>query len=196
SCPSAAPAYADVGHCTEVWLLNNRTDAATWLLSGDPFPTLEVLDKQFLNGLNGLKKERNDRRRSAPPTAINVKKTGENIEKNWRRPDLWKIHQDNTLAHSALSVKSFFCKKYGITVLENPPYSLDLASCDFLFPKVKSALKGTRFESVEAVKVKATVLNQPTETDFQHCFQQWKSLWGSVEIAKGSTLKAKRCYLQ
>jgi len=40
---------------------------------------------------------------------------------------------------------------------------------------VKSALKGTRFESVEAVEAKATdVLNQLTEEDFQHCFQQWK----------------------
>ncbi|KAJ8946232.1 hypothetical protein NQ318_013043 [Aromia moschata] len=38
-------------------------------------------------------------------------------------------------------------------------------------------LKGTRFESVEAVKAKATeVLNQLTEADFQHCSQQWKSL--------------------
>ncbi|KAJ8934087.1 hypothetical protein NQ318_003628, partial [Aromia moschata] len=37
-------------------------------------------------------------------------------------------------------------------------------------------LKGTRFESVEAVKAKATgVLNQLTEADFQHHFQQWKS---------------------
>ncbi|KAJ8937539.1 hypothetical protein NQ318_022963 [Aromia moschata] len=37
-------------------------------------------------------------------------------------------------------------------------------------------LKGTRFESVEAIKAKATeVLNQLTEADFQHCFQQMKS---------------------
>ncbi|KAJ8943039.1 hypothetical protein NQ318_022583 [Aromia moschata] len=36
-------------------------------------------------------------------------------------------------------------------------------------------LKGTRFESVEVVKAKATeVLNQLTDADFQHCFQQWK----------------------
>ncbi|KAJ8937083.1 hypothetical protein NQ318_017672 [Aromia moschata] len=32
-------------------------------------------------------------------------------------------------------------------------------------------LKGTRFESLEAFKAKATnVLNQLTKTDFQHCF--------------------------
>ncbi|KAJ8948492.1 hypothetical protein NQ318_000029, partial [Aromia moschata] len=41
---------------------------------------------------------------------------------------------------------------------------------------VKSALKGTRFECVEAIKAKAMKgLNQLTEADFQHCFQQWRS---------------------
>ncbi|KAJ8938927.1 hypothetical protein NQ318_011689 [Aromia moschata] len=36
----------------------------------------------------------------------------------------------------------------------------------------KMTLKGTIFESVEAVKAKPTeVLNQLTEADFQHCFQ-------------------------
>ena len=45
----------------------------------------------------------------------------------------------------------------------------------FLFPKIKSALKGTRFESVDAVKAKATqLLNSITQDDLQHCFQQWK----------------------
>ncbi|KAJ8938595.1 hypothetical protein NQ318_020857 [Aromia moschata] len=37
-------------------------------------------------------------------------------------------------------------------------------------------LKATRFESVEAIKAKATeVRNQLTEAAFQHSFQQWKS---------------------
>ncbi|GFX43394.1 protein GVQW3 [Trichonephila clavipes] len=40
---------------------------------------------------------------------------------------------------------------------------------------VKSALKGTRFESVEAVKEKAArLLKELTKDDFQHCFQQWE----------------------
>ncbi|GFV69830.1 FLJ37770-like protein, partial [Trichonephila clavipes] len=44
-----------------------------------------------------------------------------------------------------------------------------------LLEKVKSALKGTRFESVEAVKEKmARVLKELTKDDFQHCFRQWK----------------------
>jgi hypothetical protein len=63
-----------------------------------------------------------------------------------------------------------------ITVMEHAPYSTDLVPCDFfLFPKIKSALKGTRFESVDAVKAKATqLLNSITQDDLQHCFQQWK----------------------
>ena len=51
-----------------------------------------------------------------------------------------------------------------------------VAPCNFfLFPKIKSALKATRFESVDAVKAKATqLLNSITQDDLQHCFQQWK----------------------
>ena len=92
-----------------------------------------------------------------------------------RRPDMWKnaswiLHYDN-----ALSVKRYLAKN-NIPVMEHPPYSPDIAPCDFfLFPKIKSALKGTRFESVDAVKAKATqLLNSLTHDDLQHCFQQWK----------------------
>jgi hypothetical protein len=64
-----------------------------------------------------------------------------------KRSDLWKkswiLHQDKAPAHNALTVKQFLAKKC-ILVLQHPLYSLDFASCDFyLFPKVKSALKGT-----------------------------------------------------
>jgi len=45
----------------------------------------------------------------------------------------------------------------------------------FLFPKIKSALKGIMFEPVDAVEAKATeLMNKVSEDDLQHCFQQWK----------------------
>ncbi|KAJ8938949.1 hypothetical protein NQ318_016013 [Aromia moschata] len=50
----------------------------------------------------------------------------------------------------------------------------------------------------KAVKAKATeVLDQLTEADSQDCFQQWKSRMERcrVEIAKASTLKAKKLLL-
>jgi len=94
-----------------------------------------------------------------------------------RRPDMWKnaswiLHHDNAPAHNTLSVKRYLTKN-NIPVMEYPPYSPDLAPCDFfLFPKKKSALKGTRFDSVDAVKTKATqLLNSLTQNDLKHCFQ-------------------------
>ena len=92
---------------------------------------------------------------------------------------MWKnalrIHHDNAPAQNTLSVKWYLAKN-NIPVMEHPPYSPHLAPCDFfLFPKIKSALKGTRFESVDAAKAKATqLLNSLTQDDLQHCFQQWK----------------------
>ncbi|KAJ8960247.1 hypothetical protein NQ318_003972 [Aromia moschata] len=48
-------------------------------------------------------------------------------------------------------------------------------------------LKGTRFESVKAVKAKATeVLNQLRDADFQHCFQQWKSRMERCRSPRGT----------
>ena len=97
-----------------------------------------------------------------------------------RRPEMWKngawvLHQDNAPAHNALSV-NMFLTKHTITVLEHPPYSPDLAPCDFfLFPKIQSALKGTRFKYIDAVKAKAIeLMNKLSEDDLQRCFQQWK----------------------
>ncbi|KAJ8950203.1 hypothetical protein NQ318_003194 [Aromia moschata] len=85
---------------------------------------------------------------------------------------LWILHQDNAPAHNVLSVKRYL----GPPVLEHAPYSPDVAPCDFfLFPKIKSALKRTRFESMEEVKRKsAELLNALTKEDFQHCLDQWE----------------------
>ncbi|KAJ8948185.1 hypothetical protein NQ318_010458 [Aromia moschata] len=54
-------------------------------------------------------------------------------------------------------------------------------------------LKGTKFESVEAVKAKATeVLNQLTEADFQHCFQQWKSRMKLYRDRQGEYIEGEK----
>ncbi|VVC33042.1 Transposase, type 1 [Cinara cedri] len=96
-------------------------------------------------------------------------------DKNYAPTYSWILHQDNAPAHNALSVKQYLAGKR-TPVLEHAPYSPDLAPCDFiLFPKMKSALKGTRSESMEAVKQKtAELLKALTNEDFQHCFDQWK----------------------
>ena len=65
----------------------------------------------------------------------------------------------------------------GTPVREHVPYSPDLAPCDFfLFLKIKSALKGIRFESMEDVKRKSSeLLKALTKEDFHHRFERWKN---------------------
>jgi len=62
-----------------------------------------------------------------------------------RRPDMWKngswvLHQDNVLAHNALSVKTFLTK-HKITIMGHSPYSPDLAPCDFFISKHQVCIK-------------------------------------------------------
>ena len=64
----------------------------------------------------------------------------------------WVLHHDNAPAHTALSIREFLAKK-NIPILPHPPYSPDLAPCDFyLFPKLKSNLKGHHFRTMENIQ--------------------------------------------
>jgi transposase len=59
------------------------------------------------------------------------------------------FHQDNAPAHRSL-VAAPKLMKLGYALLPHPPYSPDLAPCDFfLFPNMKKWLGGKRFASNE-----------------------------------------------
>jgi histone-lysine N-methyltransferase SETMAR len=89
-----------------------------------------------------------------------------------RRPELWPnawiSYHDNALTHNALSVREFLAKK-SIMKLDHPPYSPDLAPCDFwLFPKLKTALKGHRFSDIADFQGHVmTILQIIPEEEFQ-----------------------------
>ena len=59
----------------------------------------------------------------------------------WQNGD-WILHHDNAPAHTSHLVHQSLAK-HGTAQLQQPPYSPDLASCDFfLFPRLKKVLKG------------------------------------------------------
>jgi hypothetical protein len=63
----------------------------------------------------------------------------------------------------------------GISAMDHLPYSPDLVPDDFwLFPKLKSVLKGKRFSDVEDINssVKKILTDIPVQ-DFKNCFEQW-----------------------
>jgi hypothetical protein len=57
--------------------------------------------------------------------------------------------------------------------MEHPPYSPNLAAADFyLFPQLKSALKGRRFCDVtEIIKNVTEELKRLSQNGFQECFR-------------------------
>jgi hypothetical protein len=59
--------------------------------------------------------------------------------------------------------------------MDHPAYSPKLAPCDiWLFPKLKSALKGQRFADIPDIQRNVTTLLRGVpENDFQDCFRQW-----------------------
>ena len=60
----------------------------------------------------------------------------------------WALHHDNAPAHTAHSIQVFLAS-HCIPVVQQPPYSPDMAPCDFwLSPQLKTVLKGTRFEDI------------------------------------------------
>ena len=68
-----------------------------------------------------------------------------------------------------------FLAEHETKVIAQPPYSPDLAPCDFfLFPKLKYPLQGTRHESIEAIKGNSLkeLKAIPTET-YKKCMKNW-----------------------
>jgi hypothetical protein len=65
-----------------------------------------------------------------------------------------------------------FLVKYKMAVIPHPPYSPDLAPCEFfLFPKTNLMLKGHRFDTNQEIETESQrVLDTLTEKDFQEAF--------------------------
>jgi len=56
------------------------------------------------------------------------------------------LHHDNAPAHASLLIRSYRAK-HKTSVVPHPPYSPDF----FLFPKLKTTLKGRRFQTTEEI---------------------------------------------
>jgi histone-lysine N-methyltransferase SETMAR len=68
----------------------------------------------------------------------------------------WFLFPDNARPHTAISIKQFSAKQ-GVPELNHPPYSPDLSPPDsFLFPKIKSTLKGRRYKDMEGINLLKT----------------------------------------
>ena len=110
----------------------------------------------------------------------------ENDRKKWRVGD-WILHYDNAPAQTSHLAQQFLAK-HGTAQLQQPPYSPDLAPCDFfLFPRLKKVLKGHRFEATEDIKRNSTkTLLYIPKDEFAKCFQRWQKRWAKCVATEGN----------
>ena len=81
----------------------------------------------------------------------------------------WHFYQYNAPVHNSILVTDYLTKM-GIKTVPQPPYSPDLAPCDFwLFPK----LRGCGYETIEEMKEAVmNVIDTLTQEDFHEVFQK------------------------
>lgn len=85
--------------------------------------------------------------------------------------DSWKLHHDNAF------ILSHYLVRVNIPVFPQPLYSSDLSPPDFfLFSRLKSALKGNHYDTIEDIqaKFKAALADIP-EQAYVNAFTAWKS---------------------
>lgn len=104
-----------------------------------------------------------------------------------------RLLHDNAPAHKAAIVTDFL-KSEKVTVLPHPPYSPDLAPCDyFLFPRLKNHLSGKRYNSRKALgSAIYQCLKGIHVEDYEKCFQNWIERLKQCISAKGEYFEGTR----
>ena len=85
-----------------------------------------------------------------------------------------KLLHDNATAHKSATLQEYL-KESGLNVLDHPPFSPDLAPCDFwLLPRLKEMLARQRFESRCGIgSVVYQCLQHIPKEDYRAAFQKW-----------------------
>ena len=100
----------------------------------------------------------------------------------------WQLRHNNMPNPASRSCVEFF-SKHQITQLTQPPYSPDLGPYDcWLFPKLKSPLKGERFQTVDEIQENMT----------GQLMAIGRTVWGpNVSTLKGTeaSLSYVQCFL-
>ena len=82
---------------------------------------------------------------------------------------------DNAPVHKSAVVANYL-QEINLKVIEHPPYSPDLAPCDFwLFPKLKEMLAGRHYESRTSIgcSVYQCMKHIPV-SEYREAFRKWK----------------------
>ena len=161
-----------------------KQQSTVWVFQSEPNPTKVVrgrsTSKQMIAcffGINGhVATVSLEQRRSVTSewyTTICLPEVVSEIRKTNRRRRII-LHHDNASSHTAAKTIDYL-KAQKVELMSHPPYSPDLAPCDyFLFPHVKNKLRGQRFSAPEeaVTAFKNLVLDVPS-WEWKKCYSDW-----------------------
>ena len=84
------------------------------------------------------------------------------------------LHHDNASPYRISKVTNFL-KQEQVKLLPHPPYSPDLAPCDFfLFPKIKKAL-GKKYNKIENLsRAVQAIVSSISQEEYYKSFESWR----------------------
>ncbi len=113
-----------------------------------------------------------------------------------KRPGLWArdphgdrtfwLHHDNAMPHTS-TITLALIGESGINMVAHPPYSPDLAPCDFaIFPHLKKQLRGHRFANIQEVQDRVRLILRQTEPEvFYNAIRSMAFRWKKCVAARG-----------
>ena len=109
----------------------------------------------------------------------------------------WHFHRDNVPVQNSILVTDYLTKM-GIKTVPHPPFSSDLASCDFwLFPKLKEKLRGCRYEIIEEMKEAVKkVIDTLTQEDLHVAFQTLLERYNKCIAAGGDYFEGDLSFMR
>ena len=125
-----------------------------------------------------------------------------------KRPDKWRkrqdssglrnfiLQQDNASPHTAM-VSLAWLGEWGVELLAYPPYSPNLAPCDFhFFPKLKDQICGEHFQNIEELQtaVRRQMRTCPVEL-FEEGIEDLPMRWRKCITAQGDYFEGKHIRL-
>ncbi|KAG5344749.1 MOS1T transposase, partial [Acromyrmex heyeri] len=154
--------------------------------------------KMFSEGRENVNDEERAGRPSTSTTDENIDEVKKIVLANRRitgRREIF-LHHDDAPAHTSLLVREFLAKNNTL-MMPQPPYSPDLAPCDFfLFPKLKRPMKGRRYATIEEIKTASKEeLNKITKNDFLKSFEDWKKRWHKYIISDGDYFEGDKIHI-
>ncbi len=99
------------------------------------------------------------------------------------------MHHDNASSHTSTPTLALLGEQ-NINLLAHPPYSPDLAPCDyFLFPRIKKELGGVRHANLDAMKTAVLkVVRKIPHQDFATALMSLPICWMKCVSVGGGVL--------